>query len=1185
MTLFRTTPLALIGLFALAACSPDSTSKEHHNLGVVTAETSKSLVKKQKELDAARREELQKQALENGQAIGVSSPETQALVESNVSKVRENRSPDAEKSESAQSLKKKGWGHFGLLYYRDQPAHEKAVLDWLKENEAEILFQDEALGYVEASLKWERIQALMLTSGNLGLPQSSFMKLEVQAAEESESSKSSRAGARAGTELPSEGDFNSGWLGPVHNAGYGSKVEEFKVLAAKDLGLKAEDLEGQGTRVAIFDAGVDASRTDVFQNRLADFVVGDESDWKTAQLELSDMDGKISPEALTQLRKELGENSTLRFVSLEESWLAADLNLSGTATDSLWLAVYWKEPFLSEARFLKADGKSFGPAVQDFAIARKNGLNPLIDLKTGELLSRTLSQKSPSAVGLKFRTSKVTKQNQGQAPLMDVAFVGLAPNADHGIANLHMVGGNFVQGKVQYRGVATQTEFVGVQPWRVEQDQYGSRWIPLARSVVESYQKGVDVLDLDIYTPGDAVENGMISEILCRITAESNVVPVVAAHNFGAQAQTVQSLAQSPCVLGIGAAHSVASQKARNRGSVDPSLKEDDLVTAMYSGRGFGLNGLMKPDILAPAYGITAYGKNFIRFAGTSGATPTTAGMIVLLKQAARKMNLELGLEQIRYLLQGASSLPQSVRDGYGYVDLSKSWELLKQLKEKSELGRFSLSGQTPLIYEGRPTQDLINLNLSQRATLGAEDTVQPMMFWIEFSGPKGDWLSFFDPAAGSKTQTLSKDIPLAGEQQLLRLSVNLSAEAYAKLPPGEYVALVKGVRQSRYLAQADSLAGNQNPASANATPFREVDFLQPVSFTKGAESTDSTFKVPPLFVDGVHRMSLVTKPGDVLFMSMDSKCSGVSVKGPQENFELQIDNEKSYSHASSVMNDYAPISVGQTPVRVVAQRSLTNLVFSRSSQDNCQGAKSGTLRVRRMSLDNGPVELSFSSQAEDVSFLASRDLVLRGAALNELDYNRNAAWKFASGSALLERSKVLQDSEINLAVPAGVSSMRVEFLDSSKSMAFVAVTGTDGKLVFETFSNTADRAGLGSWQGNVAGAWGGVGATDLEVGQKVQISVLGGAAWRLVMTGAATGLKTELKVPESISAWKRDSALKMTLAGSFAASASTDFAKDGWSLRWGAPVQLWETQANTNPGVEPVPMKLWEDMVWVPFH
>jgi hypothetical protein len=990
----------------------------------------------------------------------LTSPETQTQVDKNVAK----------------GISVQGKARIGLLYKQGAPAHRQALLDWLKDNGAEVKFEDETFAYLDAELGWAELKKLLATSGKVGLRDPSIVKLELESLTAlSDAEKKAKKEKRR---LATPEDFkNTSFTGPAHSAGYGAKVTEFREKVAKEFNLSINDLAGQDRTVAVFDGGIDLSRTDVFDTRIRDWVIGDEALWMTPT---QTFDEFIKSEDLKEIPKEIEALKPIpstRFFSIDELDLNADLNGSGQVRDRLIVVMYKRGDNKIEFRVRPGKSLPFGDPILSFAEGYASGTPQIVNFYDGKLYRRPAVNASPSAGAF------VAREKDGKT---QVALVGTfaSASASHGIANLHMVGGNYTDGagKVKYQGVAPAVKFLAPQTWILDDSQYGALWIPLARNIIQATKAGADVLDLDIATPGPRNGSGLLSTLLCRITSQTNTVPVVAAHNYGPTTQTVQSLAQSPCVLGIGAANSLARFRlAGGKGTADgtpaPELqKEDDVQTTYYSGRGFGLNGYLKPDIISPNYGYTAYGASFTRFGGTSGATPTTAGMIALLKQALGKKGVEVGLEQVRFLLQG-SSIPVPSKwllDGYGYTNLEEAWNLFKSLYDENSktfaVSRLQISGNRLLHFDGKPTRRILNLSLKRENTINSEDTALPLEFSVTYGGQSdanSHWVKLFDESTENLTETLSLDVPKHGETQGLRIYVDLSDEAYAALPPGEHVAIVKGVRRA--------LKDDQK---------RRVDFLLPVTFTKPDEIVETSYPIAPLFADQYQTFAVATQPGDVLLVNGEAKCDGQAFPGvgngsPPESLWLMIDGEAFYPGAERVMNGYAPSQLGNSPIRIRAQKELVRLTAMRRAPLRCAGGVSGTLRVRRVSLQHHQKSTEVVEREGKFTVMGRSELTLKGSSewINEwteqTGNGRTLSIGATSGPRLIARRKVTGD--LTLAVPKDTITIRVVPDSDSSYQALLVESAKDGSLVNESTSNTSYATGLDTLTLDFGGEQGGL--------------------------------------------------------------------------------------------------------------
>lgn len=1081
--------------------------------------------------------------------------------------------------------------HIGILYFRDQPAHRLAVLQWLQDNGATVRFENARFGYLDAELAWASLGKLIATSGNLGLDVTSLMKLELEELEIANDS----------SPTPTTPDPNSSLFGPAHSAGYGAKVEEFRADVAADFHLTPADIEGQGSLVAVFDGGIDMTRTDVYGTRIRDWVVGDEDNWRTAEQTLSELMAAESltqtPDGLTDIQAE----PTLRFVKIGEQEANYDLNGSGAVTstnaDNLTFAVYLSggEP---TARLRPAPGLPFGSAIADFGRSQALGKLQLLNLFTGDFYARTTIPAPTSAGALKFRTFAGTG-------LIQLSLVGTANGAGHGIGNLHMVGGDFASDygdaspQVHYRGAAPQVSFLGANTWKLSGQEYGKKWLPLARTMIEATEQNADVLDLDIYAPGSRGSNDLLSKLACRITALTNTVPVAAAHNYGPLGDTIQSIAQSPCVLGIGASHSVAALKyLTSESSIDPELTTDDAVqTAEYSGRGFGINGTAKPDLISPAYGYTAYGANFIRFSGTSGATPTTAGMIALLKQAARLAHIELGFQQVKFLLQSSTTGPRNglLRDGYGYTNLQAAWALFKQFYGVNGQGTglmpLALEGNSYLEFTGRPSAQTFGVNLLRVPVPGSINTPVPMRFWIEYGGAdrltgqsNGHWLKFYEPEIGAPTDTLEMDAPLHGETQRLSFAFNLNDADWAALPAGDHIALVKGVRKSLGVAGA---APNQ----------RAVDYLLPVTITKGYGAQNGTYSIRPLYADQYQNIPIATQPGDRLLVYGQSQCQGQIVGNgatiPNGDFlNLVVDQESFYPHASYVMSTYAPLALYPGPVAITAGKNVVWLSVGRRSQLDCLGTITAQLIIRKVGFIAGAISTQAKLKDGNVTLDISAPLTLNQDPLTaNAAFHAATTWKYQLGTPVLVARRSVS-AEFSITIPDGVGTARVFPAKPDRFQAVLASQLPDGTIEEESSTESADAAGLGSINTVVSGNFVGISLNQPTAGNSLHFSSVtddnGNAVsdatleFRIPMATDITTLTTTA----AIANWNIGETKALGLRAIYPAilpASLTDLGNTEWSYQLELPYSIIETVGDSVGTATVAPTTLWSSRVTVP--
>lgn len=1073
----------------------------------------------------------------------------------------------------------KGTARIGLLYYHARSASRKRVMRWLDENHAEVKYHSEKFGYVDAEIDWKDLAAAIDQIESLGLSDQ-LMKLELERLEV-EGATASAYPAPSSHQTPFLGEQPSSFRGKVHSAGFGAKVLEFREQVAEELGLSVDDIAGQGSVVAVYDGGIDLSRTDVFQNRMIDFKIGEETLWINANISVEEFLEEQEMQGLPDDLQDIVNAESLGFGHLGESTVNRDLNGSNTTKDMIWFVAYKDQSGLPAVRFSIDDGRSFGDPIIDFGKAHDLGRPQLVDLHTGRWFKRLGAEPSTSVAGAKLRFKR-------DSQVIQVALIGLPVGASgHGIANLHMVGGNVSTDdpEVSYQGVAPAVGFIGMQTWSLGSADYGNTWIPLARSMVQAAESGADVIDLDIYTPGDRFGQDLLTKLSCRIVRNSKSVPVVASHNFGPLPNTVQSLAQSPCVLGIGAARSRASIEygGRTRGPIDPRLRhDDDLQTAAYSGRGFGLNGLMKPDVISPEYGYTAYNDNlFIRFGGTSGATPTTAGIIALLKQAARKLGVELDFFQVRFLLQAGSRAPSeaNVRDGYGYTNLNETWKYFKKYfynaNDQSVVSSMQLGGHQNLQFEGQPDRSKIVLPIKRMRLEGEHNAPEEMKFWIEFTGDhesqKLGWAKFMDPVTNELVDKIAVDSPIPGQEQTIAVYLDRKAETWNGIPEGDYVALVKGVRSH--------LQDNKK---------RAVDFIQPISVSVGRKVENARFDLENLYADQHRTVYLKASVGDSFFVSAKSNCKGqVLTNGDESGLHLTIDNESFYTHASSVMNGYEPMVVGLQPINFVAKKSLVRLNIRRDKDFNCDGTFAPSLQIRKLSF---VAEASEQSMIKDgaggATYKLKQRYRLKGDYLNNQDVNQAKRWRFT----LANRSKLIlkkrYEGEINLKLPFGVDEIKVVPTNPKTFQGALVLKRADeptSHIVSQ--SDSQYSRGIGSQNhGSV-----GLGVKALRAGDEITLvrsDEKSPSVVELEIHLPAVSYLNSAKVisSSSISPWlpEEEKSVELEVKVSNLESLRSDFPQTEWTYRLQLPLELGEDSARGTENAYYVKQTIWQNLVEV---
>ncbi len=197
----------------------------------------------------------------------------------------------------------------------------------------------------------------------------------------------------------------------------------------------------------------------------------------------------------------------------------------------------------------------------------------------------------------------------------------------HGTHVAGIVAGNGSNSGGLYKGAAPEASLVGIKV--LSGSGRGSlsgiiRGIQWAIRNKDRYQ--IKVLNMSL---GARVREGYKNDPIAQAVKaahEAGITVVVAAGNSGSRPETIGTPAHSPFALTVGADD--------DRGT---RTLADDRV-ASFSSRGpTPVDGLTKPDVVAPGVRITAPDNDssgYVTLSGTSMAAPMTAGVAALLLQA-----------------------------------------------------------------------------------------------------------------------------------------------------------------------------------------------------------------------------------------------------------------------------------------------------------------------------------------------------------------------------------------------------------------------------------------------------------------------------------------------------------------------------------------------------------------------
>lgn len=241
------------------------------------------------------------------------------------------------------------------------------------------------------------------------------------------------------------------------------------------------------------------------------------------------------------------------------------------------------------------------------------------------------------------------------------------------------------QSGFRYRGPAYEAGLVGIKVL----DKMGSGRLS---TVIEGIQwcidnkeaLGIRVLNMSL---GSTATESYINDPICQAVGKawsSGIVVCVAAGNEGPQSETISSPGISPLVITVGSID--------DNNTVDSN---DDQV-ADFSSRGPTIDGLTKPDILAPGVntvslrspGSTIDKQNkksrvdtwYFSLSGTSMATPVCSGIVAQILQ----FNGSLTPDQVKTrLVETARTLDLEPNiQGAGVVDAKRAAGLMAEVRQ-----------------------------------------------------------------------------------------------------------------------------------------------------------------------------------------------------------------------------------------------------------------------------------------------------------------------------------------------------------------------------------------------------------------------------------------------------------------------------------------------------------------------
>lgn len=233
-----------------------------------------------------------------------------------------------------------------------------------------------------------------------------------------------------------------------------------------------------------------------------------------------------------------------------------------------------------------------------------------------------------------------------------------------------------------YRGVAYDVDLFNVKVLNRDGSGYGSDVI---KGIEWGVDNGAEIISMSLGAEVDPCDGTDAMSLAVDNAVNKGVIVVVAAGNSGPDAGTITSPG--------------CSKKGITIGAVD----DNDNVPS-WSGRGPTDDGRVKPDLVAPAVGITSTWKDnlFKSLSGTSMSTPYVSGVAALLleadpslkpdevKEALKTTALDLGLDENT---QGAGRV--DAYEAYIYVA-----NATKELENETEAPGFENKIELPPAFE-----------------------------------------------------------------------------------------------------------------------------------------------------------------------------------------------------------------------------------------------------------------------------------------------------------------------------------------------------------------------------------------------------------------------------------------------------------------------------------------------------
>lgn len=232
-----------------------------------------------------------------------------------------------------------------------------------------------------------------------------------------------------------------------------------------------------------------------------------------------------------------------------------------------------------------------------------------------------------------------------------------------------------------YRGAAPEANLVGVKVL----DKNGSGSLSKVIQGIQWCISNKDALKIRIISIslGSTATQPYTDDPVCQAVEkawDAGIVVCVAAGNEGPDEKTISSPGIDPKVITVGAVDDINSS----------DISDDEV--AGFSSRGPTIDGLIKPDVIAPGVNIISLRspnstldkqnrgagiENFyFSLSGTSMATPICSGVVALMLQKKPSLSPDQVKEILKSTAHPLNSLPEIIQ-GNGMIDAAKAVEKL----------------------------------------------------------------------------------------------------------------------------------------------------------------------------------------------------------------------------------------------------------------------------------------------------------------------------------------------------------------------------------------------------------------------------------------------------------------------------------------------------------------------------